>query len=331
MPTSLQRASYIARLTASSFLRRLRFALGRIESDTGSTTSSLAIDDAVAYIHRTFNDYERYGELSPGMVQGAKLLEIGPGDSLGVGLRFLARGAASYATLDKFFSVRDTENEQRIYERLRRDLPAAEQLRFDEAVTIQPALHFHPDKVRTVYGHGAQEADQVFGAEAFDGILSRAVLHEIYEAKAALEAMDRALKPGGWMLHKIDLRDDGLFSGRGFHPLEFLTISEPVYWLMAYDTDKTCRRPLPFYRDILSRLGYHARFIITGIIETEGYQSVENPAGDGKEKLEPGVDFGSGHQQLLASIRPRLSAPFRHLDDSDLLTASVFLVAQKPR
>ena len=331
MPTSPRRARYIARLTASSFLRRLRFAMGRIESDTGSTTSSLTVEEAVAYIHRTFNDYERYGALTAGMVQGASLLEIGPGDSLGVGLRFLARGAASYATLDKFFSRRDAANERRIYERLRQDLPAAERLRFDEAVTLQPELRVHPDKLRAVYGHGAQEADRVFAPASFDGILSRAVLHEIYEAKAALEAMDRVLKPGGWMLHKIDLRDDGLFSGRSFHPLEFLTISGPVYWLMAYDTDKPCRRPLPFYRDILSQLGYHARFIITGIIETEGYRGVENPAGDGKEELEAGVDYGDGHQRLLASIRPRLAAPFRHLDDGDLLTASVFLVARKPR
>ena len=170
-----------------------------------------------------------------------------------------------------------------------------------------------------------------FAPASFDGIVSRAVLHEIYEAKAALVALDRVLKPGGWMLHKIDMRDDGLFSGRGFHPLEFLTISDPVYWLMAYDTDKTCRRPLPFYRDILRQLGYHARFLITGIIEPEGYQAVENPAGDGKEFLEAGVDYGLTHERLLADIRPRLSTAFRSLNNSDLLAASVFLVARKPR
>lgn len=331
MPTSTQRALYIARLTASSALRRLRFAMGRIESDTGSSTHSMNVEQAVTYIHRTFHDYERYGAMDAGMIEGANLLEIGPGDNLGTGLRFLARGAARYATLDKFFSQRDTGNERRIYERLRQDLPPEEQRRFDAAVTLDGEPRFDPEKVQTVYGHGAQEADQVFGPATFDGILSRAVLHEIYEARAALEALDRALKPGGWMLHKIDLRDDGLFSGRGFHPLEFLTISNPVYWLMAYDTDKTCRRPLPFYRDILRQLGYDARFIITGIIETNGYQAVENPAGEGKETLEKGVDYGPEHERLLAGIRPRLSADFRNLNDSDLLAASVFLVARKPR
>lgn len=331
MPTSLQRARYIARLTASSFLRRLRFAMGRIESNTGSTTGTLSIDDAVAYIHRTFNDYERYGALDSQAIQGASLLEIGPGDSLGVGLRFLAKGAARYSTLDKFFSQRDISNERRIYERLRQDLPMDEQKRFDEAVTLDAVPRFHPDKVHTVYGRGAQHADQVFAPASFDGIVSRAVLHEIYEARAALEALDRVLKPGGWMLHKIDLRDDGLFSGRGFHPLEFLTISDPIYWLMAYDTDKTCRRPLPFYRDILRRLGYEARFLVTGIIGTQGYQAIESLTGDFKEELEAGIDYGPEYERLLAEIRPRLSAAFRNLKDSDLLACSVFLVARKPK
>lgn len=331
MPTSLQRARYIARLTASSFLRRLRFAMGQIESETGSTVSALSVDAAVGYIHRTFADYEKYGGLTAEALRGASLLEIGPGDSLGVGLRFLARGAASYATIDKFFSKRDPVNEQRIYEQLRRDLTGAEQKYFDEAVTLRPELRFHPDKIRTVYGHGAQEAATVFAPGSFDGILSRAVLHEIYDAEATLQALDRVLKPGGWMIHKVDLRDDGLFSGRGFHPLEFLTISEPVYWLMAYDTDKTCRRPLSFYRGYLHRLGYRARCIVTGIIETEGYKGVENPAGDGKERLEAGVDYGADHQRLLAQIRPRLSRPFRDVNDSDLLAAGAFLVAQKPK
>lgn len=330
MPTPLQRAAYIGRLTASSFLRRLRFAMGRIESNTGSTTNALRVEDAVAYIHRTFRDYERYGGLEGGKLQGADLLEIGPGDSLGVGLLFLARGAASYTTIDKFFSERDPDNERRIYERLRQDLSPDERARFDAAVTLDGAPRFNPDKVRTIYGHGAQEAGRVLAPGSFDGIVSRAVLHEIYEAREAIEAMDAVLRPGGWMLHKIDLRDDGLFSGRGFHPLEFLTISETVYWLMAYDTDKTCRRPLPFYREIVRGLGYEARFVITGIIETEGYKAVENPAGDGKEKLEAGVDYGPEHERLVAEIRPRLSAAFRNLDDSDLLAASVFLVARKP-
>lgn len=330
MPTSLQRSLYIARLTASSFLKRARFAAGKIDSDTGSSTASLDVDSSVAYIHRTFEDYVRYGALTGDRLRGAHLLEIGPGDNIGAGLRFLARGAARYATLDKFFSRRDPEHERATYQNLRAALPASEQDLFDRAVTLSPALTFDPDRVQAVYGHEAQKAAAVFPKASFDGILSRAVLHEIYEAEAALQALDQVLKPGGWMVHKVDLRDDGLFSARGYSPLEFLTISGPVYWLMAYDTDKTCRRPLPFYRDVLGRMGYQTRFIITGIVEASGYKAVENPAGEGKEQLTPGVDYGPEHQRMLDSIRPRLSGPFRTVSDSDLLTASVFLTARKP-
>ena len=330
MPSPLHRSLYIARLTASSFLRRARFAAGKIDSDTGSSTAAFPVESAVAYIQRTFDDYVRYGSLTEEVLQGAHLLEIGPGDNIGAGLRFLARGAARYTTLDKFFSRRDPAHERETYERLRETLPAGERERFDGAVTLSPALAFAPERVQAIYGHEAQKAADLFAPGSFDGILSRAVLHEIYEAEAALQALDRVLKPGGWMVHKIDLRDDGLFSARGYSPLEFLTISGPVYWLMAYDTDKTCRRPLPFYRDLLRRMGYEARFTITGIVEASGYKGVENPAGEGKEQLAAGVDYGPEHERMLAAIRPRLTGAFGALSDSDLLTASVFLMARKP-
>ena len=313
------RSLYIARLIASSFYRRLRFALGRIESTTGSNTTGQEIEAAAAYIRRTFDDYACYGGLTDADIAGASLLEVGPGDSLGTGLLFLSRGAARYTAIDKFYSQHDNARAEAIYKVLRRDLPPQQQAAFDAA------------RVETVYGHGAQEAGKVFAPASFDGILSRAVLHEIYEAEEAILALDRVLKPGGWMVHKIDLRDDGLFSGRGFHPLEFLTISAPVYWLMAYDTDKTCRRPLSSYREIMQRLGYEAKFLVTGIIEKQGYQSTENPTGAGKERLEAGVDYGEEYTRLVAAIRPRLQPPFRAMPDSDLLTASVFLVARKPK
>lgn len=313
------RTLYIARLIASSFYRRLRFALGRIESNTGANTTVQELDTAAAYVRRTFDDYARYGSLTEATIAGAAMLEVGPGDSLGAGLLFLAHGAARYSTIDKFYSRHDPARAEAIYSRLRQNLPAEKQAAFD------------PARIETVYGHGAQEADTVFPPASFDVVLSRAVLHEIYDAEAAILALDRVLKPGGRMVHKIDLRDDGLFSGHGFHPLEFLTISAPVYWLMAYDTDKTCRRPLSFYREIMQRLGYQAEFVITGIIETEGYQSTENPAGAGKQALQAGVDYNEAHTRLVAAIRPRLAEPFRRLSDGDLLTASVFLVARKPQ
>ena len=74
MPTSLQRSLYIARLTASSFLKRARFAAGRIDSDTGSSTAALDVEASVAYIHRTFDDYVRYGGLTADILRGSHLL-----------------------------------------------------------------------------------------------------------------------------------------------------------------------------------------------------------------------------------------------------------------
>lgn len=328
----MSRWLYLSLLIASSCKQRLRFAAGRVDSAAGSTISVLDPAAAAGYINRTFDDYLRYGNLTAAGLQGARLLELGPGDNSGVGLRFLSLGTAYHATIDKFYSERDKGNEKKIYEQVRAQLDDVEaRARFDAAVSLAGAAPvFHSERLRTVHGVGAQDAHTVFPEASFDGVISRAVLHEIYEAEAVFRSIDRVLKPGGWMLHKIDLRDDGLFSNRGFHPLEFLTISDPVYWLMAYDTDKPCRRPLPFYRDILRNLGYEARFPFTGIIEPAGYQAVENPSGAGKETLVSGVDYGEEHRQMLQRIRPRLASAYRSLSDSDLLAASIFVFARKP-
>jgi len=42
---------------------------------------------------------------------------------------------------------------------------------------------------------------------------------EVWEIDRAFQGLDQLLAPGGCLLQKIDLRDYGLFSANGFHPL----------------------------------------------------------------------------------------------------------------
>jgi hypothetical protein len=79
----------------------------------------------------------------------------------------------------------------------------------------------------------------------------------------ALRIMDTLLAPRGWMIHQIDLSDYGMFSSRGFHPLEFLTVPSGIYRLMTRGCSKPNRHLTDFYRNHVSRLGYEAKLIRT--------------------------------------------------------------------
>ena len=69
-------------------------------------------------------------------------------------------------------------------------------------------------------------------------IISVAVLEHVYDPDASFDAMHRLLKPGGLLLHEVDLRDHLMFSSAGCHPLTFLTFSPSVWRLMTSDSGR---------------------------------------------------------------------------------------------
>jgi hypothetical protein len=100
-------------------------------------------------------------------------------------------------------------------------------------------------------------------AESFDLIVSKAVLEEVYDLDAAFDGIDHVLRPGGYQIHKIDLRDYGTFTRHGHHPLEFLTVPDGIYRYMAESTGLPNRRLVDYYRAKAAALGYTARILTT--------------------------------------------------------------------
>lgn len=313
----------IARHILANWRNRRRFTGGKFEASTGSTHRALDLAGSLAYIDRVFEDYLRYGELAESDLAGLSVIEIGPGDNLGVALRFLAAGAAHVVCLDKFYSDRDIEQQTRIYRALRDRLDEAGRRRFDEAVQFDGGLRFNEQRLRYVYGVSAEQADTVLQREGFDLIVSRAVIQDIYDPEAALVALDRLLKPGGMILHKIDLHDYGVFPRGQWHPLTFLTVGDTIYRLMTSDSAAPNRRTIAEYRRIMQRLNCDATLLITGIIGRSG-ELVPH-----KAAVEPGVDYTQVTVDLIEAIRPRLLPRFRTLPVEELMVAGVFLVGNK--
>lgn len=320
----------IGYIVASSTRNRLQYSLGKISSFSGSTTHRIPLAESVAYVRKVYADFLEYGKMTPAQIEGRSVLELGPGDNIGVLIQFLADGASRAWACDKFYSEHDKEHERQIYLGIRASLNEEQKRRMDDAVDLSGELKFNEDKVSYAYGVGAQDADSLVPAGSIDILVSRGVLQEVYEIDRAFAGIDRLLAPGGRMMHKIDLRDYGMFSGVGFHPREFLTIADPLYHWMAYDTDKSNRRMLPYYRDKMKEMNYSHEIFISGIVELAGYDGMQSEIVPHKKSLTYGVDYGDEHRALIAGIRPRLAPRFANLTDEELLAAALFLVASKP-
>ena len=304
---------------------RIRAAAGGSGASVGATHLGLDLQASLAYIRRVYDEYLKFGGLTEADLVGKRVLEIGPGDNLGVPLLFLAAGAAHATGLDKFYSHRDAAQQKRIYEALRSELSEGQRARFDRAIRLEPEPDFVREYLRYSYGVGIEEAEQRLAGERFDLIVSRVALQDVVLFEATFRVMDRLLSPGGLMVHKIDLRDYGLFPRTLYHPLTFLTVSDPVYGMMTSHRGLPNRHRMGDYRRMLEGLGYKVSFMVTGLLGVRGELASPRPV------VTPGVDYGEETQRLIAQIRPRLLPRFRELAEEELAVEGFFAIARKPQ
>ena len=303
--------------------RRRAFQSGKTTTAYGSTHEFWSLEKSVDYINLVYREYLQYSGLTPEAFAGKRILEVGPGDNFGVALKFLADGAAKVVSLDKFYSERNEEQQKRIYRELRNQLTPQQAAVFDESIKLDGQLELNKNRIEYIYGHGVEEASRILELESFHFIVSRAVLHNVYDIESGLASMDRVLAPGGYMAHKIDFSDENMFSSRGMHPLTFLTIPERIYRLMAKDSGKPNRKLIHDYRKLMRWLGYDAKLFVSSVV---GF----GPLSPYKEHLEPGVDYADETINLIEEIRPKLAHKYRSLSTENLAVAGIFLVAQKP-
>src|SRR5437660_1576839 len=183
---------------------------------TGRTMSGAAhaernVAEALDYMTSVFNVYKTVSGTSH--FQG-RVAEIGPGDSCGIGLMFLAEGCQEVHLVDRFFSKRDERHQQAINRALMERFPILASLRRNG--------DFSESSFKNLVRHYGQPAETFFEAnQGYDCIVSCAVLEHVYDPLRAMSAMIAALNPGGIMVHQVDCRDHVQFAAH-FHELKFL-------------------------------------------------------------------------------------------------------------
>lgn len=283
-----------------------------------------SVDEYLDNVDRAFRSYIDNGNIGPERIEGADILELGPGSSFAMALRFLALGANQVVCLDRFRGIHEGEAARVVYLEMRGRLDDTQREKFDRAVDCGNRVVVNPERIVYVSGIGVEEADVVLKDRKFDLIVSMAVLEHIYDGDAAFAAMDRLLKPGGKMVHGVDLRDHGIFSGKGHHPLTFLTIGEAIYRSMSQNIGLPNRILLPFYREKMQQLGYQYKLLIGNVV---GRDDQIHPH---KETLTAGTDYPSTTVELIRKIRSRLAPRFRTMSEEDLMVSTFVVSAKKP-
>jgi len=313
----------IASNVGNDSLRRWGIRSDQIGQTELAAPPDSEITPQVARMRLVYQQYLRYSGVSRADVAGKRVLELGPGFTMSIPLLFAADGASYVAGVDKFVPFQTAPYYARFYTRLRDTLDNAQKARYDGAIRLDN-LSLNEQVAGLVYGKDLPEIVSGLGPESYDLIVSNAVMEEIYDPTPVLRAQGQLLRPGGVMVHMIDLRDYGMFSTRGFHVLEFLTVPDWVYRRMVEASGQQSRRMLSDYAAAAARMGYASEIYVSHIL---GH---ENPMDEPKREIRKGVDYTEADLKLISEIRPRLQAQFQRLPDTELLAQSIILVAHKP-
>jgi SAM-dependent methyltransferase len=241
---------------------------------------------AAEYCYRTWQDHLRHLAAAGLATQPRAIAELGPGASLGVGFCALIEGADRYVALD-----------------VRRYADRATNLAvFDDLVPLlAPA---DPRRLSLLRDLVAQDGIEyivpwddpgVIEPDAFDLIVSTAVLEHVGDVRATYAAIARWLAPKGVTCHQIDFRSHGRaieWNGHWAYP----------DWIWRW----IGRGRSPINRQPLSR---HLEAIADAGLELIDVQPL--PRDDGLRRQD-------------------LDRSWQWLSDEDLHTESAYLIAAKP-
>jgi SAM-dependent methyltransferase len=296
-----------ALLMLANQLAKLRFAYGDFSNKSGMAHKNLAVSESLSYIDWVYGDYR--DEAGIDKFHG-KIAEIGPGDNCGVALRFVADGAGQVDLVDRFYTRRNEGKQSEIYRALiaRDHIPGY--AGFDREDQF-PHITRH---------YGARASAEQFFADhgGYDFIVSRAVMEHVVDPKLSITRMKSALKPGGTMIHVVDLKDHGMFTAYNFHELKFLEIPEWVYVEMSRARGRPNREPLSSYRDLLPG----SNIKVTSLV--------------GDDRLEPVAYEDIPRDQRDAAIalvrrhKKKLQPRFQKEEDQDLAVSGFIITWRRP-
>lgn len=252
--------------------------------------------------------------------------ELGPGESLGMGLAALISGAERYFAFDvvrlasvarnleifdelvTLFRNRERIPDDREFPRIK---PYLDSYEFPSGTLSEEVLEglldetriqslresiLYPDREGAVIRYVVPwHAGDLIRPESVDMIFSQAVLEHVDDLEEAYRALSAWLKPGGLTSHQIDFKCHGLADRWNEH----WRLSDPVWKLMRGRRPYLINRePCDTHLQLFGRNGLSVAYMK-------------------RVRWDAGIP------------RTELAQKYHHLSDEDLLTSGVFIIAKK--
>jgi SAM-dependent methyltransferase len=254
----IYRVSY---LYGTAIIKRLKKKIGFITTNSGTAHSHMSIDQSIDYIKNVFNDYKSISGIEKFY---GKIAEVGPGDSNGVAFLMISDGADSVDLVDKYYSSRDEKHEEDVLCRL-----------------SSRSFKHKIKKAKRHYGNEASAESFFQNNNRYDFIVSRAVLEHVDAPLFSIQSMYNSLNRGGMLIHKVDLRDHGMFSEYKLHDLTFLTIPKKLYKLFTHNTGRPNRVMADEYISFIEKNFSNYTIYVTslsgkGELEVDQYFDLKN-------------------------------------------------------
>ncbi len=185
-------------------------------------------------------------------ISNKTILEVGPGDNLGVALKLLSLGAQKVICLDRFRCHRNETKVRAVYRELIERMAPKEREKASEAILLtKDGYRFWSDKIEYIFGTEVERSLEILGREIADIILSNAVLEHVYNLEETFRNLVLLLKPGGYMYHGVDLRCHNRFRGKS--ELFFLTPPQWLWNLMGCNIGAPNRKRIGYYRGLFEK------------------------------------------------------------------------------
>jgi hypothetical protein len=240
-----------------------------------------------------------------GFAKANRVLEVGPGRNLGTGLLWWVSIAALSGEGNTTVVLWDVYpnahvEQQRLWEiwaeGLLESLPSGERVEQSVLALLQRVARGDVTPSIRYEVCAVDELRARFEPSRFDLVYSQAALEHVWDIRCTWEVLVSLTASRGWHSHRIDLADHGQ---RETNYTEMLEWSPLAYWLtMRFIPGATNRWRAADHLAFLRKSGFN---VFSAELE---------------------------RRSALAGRRTRLAKPFRHLDDAELRTTAIDVVAR---